>query len=85
MGNSQAGELAEISTAEKSSVVQLEGKRKVTRRIKLYNLDAFISVGFRVNSKRGIQFRIWANRILKEYPLLLFERSGNEPADHAGV
>ncbi|OFX27975.1 MAG: cytochrome C biogenesis protein CycH [Bacteroidetes bacterium GWA2_31_9] len=63
----KSGELAEISTTEDSSVVQLEGKRKVTRSIKLYNLDAIISVGFRVNSKRGIQFRIWANQILKEY------------------
>lgn len=62
-----SGELDETSTTEESSVVQQEGKRKVKRRIKLYNLDAIISVGYRVNSKRGIQFRIWANKILKEY------------------
>ncbi|MBT3383837.1 MAG: virulence protein RhuM/Fic/DOC family protein [Prolixibacteraceae bacterium] len=63
----KSGELDEISTTEDSSVIQLEGKRNVKRNIKLYNLDAIISVGYRVNSKRGIQFRIWANKILKEY------------------
>lgn len=63
----KSGELDEYSTAEESSVVQLEGKRKVRRKIKLYNLDAIISVGYRVNSKRGVQFRIWATKILKEY------------------
>jgi len=63
----KSGELDEISTTEDSSVVQLEGKRNVKRKVKLYNLDAIISVGYRVNSKRGIQFRIWANKILKEY------------------
>jgi len=63
----KSGELDEISTTEESSVVQLEGKRNVKRNVKLYNLDAIISVGYRVNSKRGIQFRIWANKILKDY------------------
>lgn len=53
-----AEELIENSTTEYSSVVQKEGKRNVTRKIKLYNLDAIISVGYRVNSKRGTQFRI---------------------------
>lgn len=65
----QSGELEELSTTEESSVVQQEGKRQVKRKIKLYNLDAIISVGYRVNSKRGIQFRIWASKILKEYLL----------------
>ncbi len=60
-------ELDEGSTAEYFSVVQKEGKRKVKRKIKFYNLDAIISVGYRVNSKRGTQFRIWANSVLKEY------------------
>lgn len=60
-------ELEEISTSEESSVVQLEGKRKVTRKIKSYNLDMIIAVGYRVNSKRGTTFRRWANSILKEY------------------
>jgi prophage maintenance system killer protein len=65
----QSGELEEFPTTEESSVVQNEGKRQVQRKTKLYNLDAIISVGYRVNSKRGIQFRIWASRIIKEYLL----------------
>ncbi len=60
-------ELDEISTTEDFSVVQEEGKRKVNRFIKSYNLDAIISVGYRVNSKRGIQFRQWATQRLKDY------------------
>ncbi len=60
-------ELAEPATTEYFSVVQTEGNRKVRRNIKHYNLDAILSVGYRVNSKRGTQFRIWANRILKEH------------------
>ncbi len=63
----QTGELEEKSTTEEFSVVQTEGIRKVNRRIKHYNLDAVISVGYRVNSIRGTQFRIWANKILREY------------------
>ena len=65
----KSGELEEKSTTEDSSVVQKEGKRNVRRKVKLYNLDAIISVGYRVNSKQGVQFRIWANGILKEYLL----------------
>ena len=61
------GELKEFSTTEDYSVVQKEGTRNVRRKIKHYNLDAIISVGYRVNSIRGTQFRIWANKILKEY------------------
>ncbi|MBA2655548.1 MAG: virulence RhuM family protein [Tatlockia sp.] len=63
------GELNEEATTEDYSVVRFEGKRKVNRRIKHYNLDTIISVGYRVNSKQGTQFRIWANKILKEYLL----------------
>jgi prophage maintenance system killer protein len=62
-------ELAEASTTEIFSVVQKEGNRNVTRQIKHYNLDVIISVGYRVSSKRGTQFRIWANSVLKEYLL----------------
>lgn len=62
-----SGELNELSTTEESSVVQQEGKRTVRRKLRLYNLDAIISIGYRVNSKRGVQFRIWANKVLKEY------------------
>jgi hypothetical protein len=54
------GELEESATAEDSSVVQQEGRRKVARKVRFYNLDAIISVGYRVNSKRGTDFRIWA-------------------------
>ena len=60
-------ELEMSSTTEESSEVRLEGKRSVTRRIKVYNLDVIISIGYRVKSKRGIIFRKWANQILKEY------------------
>ena len=63
----KSGELTEISTTEDFSVVQKEGKRNVSRNIRCYNLDAIISVGYRVNSKRGTQFRVWASKILKEY------------------
>jgi len=63
----KSGELAEKATTEKYSVVQKEGDRQVKRATKLYNLDAIISVGYRVNSKRGVQFRIWATQILKDY------------------
>lgn len=62
-----SGELEEKATAEDSSVVQKEGSRNVSRKKRLYNLDAIISVGYRVNSMRGTQFRIWATWRLKEY------------------
>ena len=61
------GELDEAATAEESSVVQTEGSRQVRRPAKLYNLDAIISVGYRVNSRRATRFRIWATGVLKEY------------------
>jgi hypothetical protein len=59
-------ELDEKRTIEESSVVQTEGGREVVRPIRLYNLDAIISVGYRINSFRGTQFRIWATQKLKE-------------------
>ena len=55
------------STIEESSVVQTEGKRKVRRTIKIYNLDMILAVGYRVKSQRGIAFRKWATSILKDY------------------
>ncbi|HCY43703.1 MAG TPA: hypothetical protein DHV48_20610 [Prolixibacteraceae bacterium] len=64
---SKSEELDEFSTTEFYSVVQQERKRIVNRKIKVCNLDAIISVGYRVNLKRGTQFRIWANKILKDY------------------
>lgn len=63
------GELDENSTVAKIATVQNEGDRKVERQIEFYNLDVIISVGYRVKSKQGTQFRIWANRILKDYLL----------------
>lgn len=62
-----SGELDEAATTEDSSVVRREGARTVRRRIRVYNLDAVISVGYRVNSVKGTQFRIWATRRLREY------------------
>ena len=61
------GELMENTTTEEISVVRQEGDRQVTRKLKFYNLDAIISVGYRVNSRRATQFRIWATSVLKEY------------------
>ena len=61
------GELIENATAEEFSVVQQEGSRQVKRNILFYDLDAIISVGYRVNSRRATQFRIWATGVLKEY------------------
>lgn len=60
-------ELAEISTVKEYLTVQQEGNRTIRRNVKIYNLDVIISVGYRVKSQRGTQFRIWANNILKEY------------------
>ena len=60
-------ELNRESTCAKIAQVQMEGNRKVARQIPYFNLDMIISVGYRVNSKRGVQFRQWANRVLKEY------------------
>ncbi|MEI7425540.1 MAG: RhuM family protein [Candidatus Moraniibacteriota bacterium] len=60
-------ELEEISTSAKIAQVQKEGSREVKREIKFYNLDAIIAVGYRVNSGKATQFRIWATKILKDY------------------
>jgi hypothetical protein len=63
------GELEKFSTVKESLTVQVEGQRKVTRKVEFYNLDVIISVGYRVKSKQGTQFRIWATTILREYLL----------------
>jgi len=60
-------ELIEQATTKESLVVRQEGKRQVRRRIKHYNLDAIISVGYRVSSKRATQFRQWATQVLKDH------------------
>lgn len=62
-----SGELLETATTKDFSVVQQEGQRSVSRKTKHYNLDAIISVGYRVNSKRGTQFRQWATGILRDH------------------
>lgn len=61
------GELDKISTVSILEIVQKEGNRDISRKIAFYNLDAVISVGYRVNSSRATQFRIWATNTLKEY------------------
>ena len=56
-----------ISATEESSEVQIEDNRKVTRKVKIYNLYMIIPVGYRVKSLRGVIFRCWANTVLKQY------------------
>lgn len=63
------GELDKDATVKESLTVQKEGKRTIQRKIEYYNLDVIISVGYRVKSKQGTQFRIWATRVLKDYLL----------------
>lgn len=63
----ESGELIEQATTRKIRVVRDEGKRKVSREIDFYNLDVVISVGYRVNSGRATQFRIWATQVLREF------------------
>jgi len=63
----QEGELSQDATISILEIVQKEGKRNVKRQTAFYNLDAIISVGYRVNSSRATQFRIWATNVLKEY------------------
>ena len=63
----EEGELSVDSTVSKMEIVQQEGSRNVKRKVDFYNLDAIISVGYRVNSGRATQFRIWATKVLKEY------------------
>ena len=63
----ESGELKQNSTVAFFATVQNEGTRKVERNIAYYNLDMIISVGYRVNSHRGVQFRIWATQVLREY------------------
>ena len=61
------GELEQEATVKEYLTVQKEGERNVSRKVKYYNLDVIISVGYRVKSKRGTAFRIWARKILKDY------------------
>ncbi len=63
----ESGELEQETTISILETVQQEGKRTVKRKLTFYNLDAIIAVGYRVNSKRATQFRIWATKVLREY------------------
>jgi len=63
----ECNELDENSTFSKMEIVQQEGKRNIIRELSFYNLDMILSVGYRVNSKNATIFRIWANKVLKEY------------------
>ena len=62
-----SGEQDESSTIRKFRIVQKEGKRNVERELDFYNLDMIISVGYRVNSDRALQFRQWATKVLKDF------------------
>ena len=76
-------ELEREATCAKIAQVQTEGNRQVTRTIPYFNLDMIISVGYRVNSKRGVKFRQWANRVLKEY--LVKDYAVNERIRHEQI
>lgn len=67
------GELSKEATVAKNATVQMEAGRQVKREIDYYNLDAILSVGYRVNSKQGTQFRIWATNVLRDYLLKGYE------------
>ena len=93
----ESGELKPDSTVAFFATVQNEGTRRVERNIAFYNLDMIISVGYRVNSHRGVQFRIWATQVLREYLIKgfamnddLLKRAGggnyfDELLSHAGT
>ena len=80
----EGGELQEVRTVAFFATVQNEGGRNIKRDIAYYNLDMIISVGYRVNSYRGVQFRIWATQVLKEYLIKGFALN-DELLTHAGV
>ena len=69
INNALREELADMATVAKFAIVQCEGGRTVTRQVEFYNLDMILSVGYRVKSNRGIEFRRWANKVLKDYLL----------------
>ena len=69
VNNALKEELAGMATVANFATVQKEGDRSVTRQVEYYNLDMVLSVGYRVKSNRGVEFRRWANKVLKEYLL----------------
>jgi len=77
----KTGELDKIATVAKNATVQKEGGRNVTRNIVSYNLDAIISVGYRVNSIRGTKFRIWATKVLRDHLVKGYTLNGNRLAE----
>ena len=78
------GELNRSTTVANFATVQQEGSRQVERSIEYYNLDVIISVGYRVKSQRGTQFRIWANSVLKEYLIKGFAMDDDRLKDGGG-
>ena len=78
----QSGELEREATVSKMEIVRQEGERTVKRRLDTYNLDMILSVGYRVNSKNATQFRIWANKILKEYLIKGYAVNNQAKAEH---
>jgi len=82
------GELVPVATVKEYLTVQNEGIRQIKRKVSLYSLDVIISVGYRVKSQRGTQFRIWANKIIKDYLLRgyainhRFDRIESKLAEH---
>jgi len=77
----QSGELIETATCAVFTQVQYEGSRKVNRQNRTYNLDVIISVGYRVNSIRGTQFRIWSNNIIKQHHVKGFTKKEKRLAE----
>ncbi len=69
INNALSEELKDIPTVAKFATVQKEGERDVTRNVEYYNLDMILSIGYRVKSDKGVIFRRWANKVLKEYTL----------------
>lgn len=80
----EEGELKENSTVKESLTVQNEGNRRVERNIQYYNLDVIISVGYRVKSIRGTQFRIWANKLIKEYLIKGYNLNSDRMKNNGG-
>ncbi len=73
----EEAELVQNSTIKEFLIVQKEGSREISRKVEFYNLDAIIAVGYRINSKRATQFRIWATKTLKEY--IVKRKKSKEP------
>ncbi|MBO4369988.1 MAG: virulence RhuM family protein [Paludibacteraceae bacterium] len=81
----KVNELDESSTCRKFRQVRLEGKRMVNRETTMYNLDMIISVGYRVNTIRGVKFRQWANNVLKNFPVKGYAINERIPKEQIGT